>query len=72
MSHLIFEAQQRAIEINTDGPPKKHVSQLILSVHKDNIAAQKVYQRFEFELVPGYEFNDHLVMVHFLDLDSSG
>lgn len=69
MLHLICEACEIAKEVQETKPPGKHIQQLYLLVHKDNIAAQKVYKRFEFELLDGYEINNHLVMSHKLNLE---
>ena len=68
LNHLIFEAQEAAKEIKETKKPKKHVEQIFLHVHKDNVAAQKVYQRFDFELLEGFESNDHILMSHKLNL----
>ena len=46
----------------------KHVELLTLKVHRQNIAAQKVYKRYGFELLDGFEDNEHLMMYHKLDL----
>lgn len=58
--------------IRDEKPAKKHVHLLTLKVHRENIAAQKVYQRYGFELLPGFEDNAHFVMQHNLALDASG
>ena len=68
MEHLIYEARQLAKQIRDSKPASKHVEQLFLHVHKDNLAAQAVYERFDFERVPGFEENDLLLMSHKLDL----
>ena len=68
MSHLILEAQELAKEIRETKQLKKHVEQLFLHVHMDNLPAQKVYQRFDFVLLDGIETNGHLLMSHKLDL----
>ncbi len=57
-----------AIEIRDLKPAKKHVSLLFLHVHKDNVAAQKVYQRFDFVRLPEFEENNLYLMPHKLDL----
>jgi len=67
MDHLIFEARELAIEIRESKKPSKHVDLLFLHVHKDNIVAQKVYERFEFERLPDFDENDMYVMAHKLD-----
>lgn len=68
LEHLIGRAKELAKEIKEEKPPSKHVDLLTLKVHRDNIAARKVYERYEFELLPGFEDNEHLVMSHKLDL----
>ena len=68
MEHLIYEARQLAKQIRDSKPASKHVELLFLHVHKENVAAQRVYQRFEFERVPGFEENDLYLMSHKLDL----
>jgi ribosomal protein S18 acetylase RimI-like enzyme len=64
MSHLIFEAQEWASEIRRTKPAKKHVALLILQVHKNNIPARRLYEKFEFIAMPGFESNEHIVMSH--------
>lgn len=71
MDHLIFEARELAIEIRDSKPPSKHVDLLLLHVHKDNIVAQKVYERFEFQRLSGFDENDMYVMTHKLDLSEN-
>ncbi len=69
MEHLIGQANIFALQIREDKPPSKHVDLLTLKVHRNNIAAQKVYNRFGFELLDGFEDNEHLMMFHKLDLE---
>lgn len=69
MEHLIGQAKNFALEIREGKPPSKHVDLLTLKVHRHNIAAQKVYNRFGFEPLDGFEDNEHLMMVHRLDLE---
>lgn len=69
MEHLIGEAKKMAVQIREDKPLKKHVNLLTLRVHKDNTAAQKVYKRYGFRLLPGFEDKDHFAMEHSLGLD---
>lgn len=69
MGHLIGQAKRLALRIRETKPPSKHVDLLTLKVHRQNIAAQKVYNRFKFELLDGFEDNEHLMMVHKLDLE---
>jgi RimJ/RimL family protein N-acetyltransferase len=64
MSHLIFEAQEWASEIRRTKPAKKHVKLLILQVHKDNLAARRLYEKFDFIAMPNFESRDHIVMSH--------
>jgi GNAT superfamily N-acetyltransferase len=64
MSHVVFEAREWATAIRHIKPPKKHVELLILQVHRDNHAAYRLYERFGFVPMPGFESNDHLVMSH--------
>lgn len=68
MNHLIYEARDWAMQRNENKAPKKHVKQLILLVHKDNKAAQRLYEKFDFVLVPDYERNEHFAMSHQLNL----
>lgn len=68
MRHLIYEAQQWASEIRQEHPPKKHVSLLILQVHKDNRAAKRLYEKFGFVVTPGFERKGHLAMSHKLEI----
>ena len=69
MEHLIGEARLLAKQIEKDKKPSKHVELLTLKVHRDNFAAQKLYKRYGFELLEGFEDNEHLVMHHKLDLE---
>jgi ribosomal protein S18 acetylase RimI-like enzyme len=69
MEHLIGEAKKYALQIRVDKPPSKHVDLLTLKVHHQNIAAQKLYNRYGFELLDGFEDNEHLTMFHKLDLE---
>ncbi|MEX0820144.1 MAG: GNAT family N-acetyltransferase [Pirellulaceae bacterium] len=71
MAHLILEAQEFAKEIQRTKPKKKHVELLILQVHKDNVAARRLYERFGFVVMPGFESNNHLVMSHKLAIPNS-
>lgn len=69
MEHLIGQAKKLALDIRDAKPPSKHVDLLTLKVHRNNLAAQKVYNRFAFELLDGFEDNEHLMMFHKLDLE---
>lgn len=69
MDHLIYEARMFALEIQSTKPPSKHVDLLFLHVHKDNVAAQKVYERHDFQLLEGFEKNNLYVMAHKLNLE---
>ena len=69
MAHLVLEACEIAKKVRETKKAKKHITQLFLHVHKDNVPAQKVYQRFEFELLDGFESNNHLIMSHKLNLE---
>ena len=71
MDHLIHEARELALEIHDTKPASKHVDLLFLKVHKDNIAAKKVYERFEFERLPAFEENSLYVMSRKLDLNEN-
>lgn len=62
LEHLIGEAEILAQQIRKEKPPNKHVDLLTLKVHRQNAAARKVYERYGFELLPGFEDNEHLVM----------
>ena len=64
MRHLIFKAQEWASEIRTTKPAKKHVELLMLQVHKDNLAAHRLYDNFDFVAMSNFENNDHIVMSH--------
>lgn len=68
MNHLIYEARMLAIEIRDTKKKAKHVDLLCLHVHKDNEPARKVYERFEFEKLSGFEENNLHMMFHKLDL----
>lgn len=68
MSHLIYQAHALANLIKEEKPPRKHVDLLTLMVHRDNKPAMRVYERFGFELLQGFEDNEHLVMSHRLDV----
>ena len=70
MEHVIGQAISLAKQIQEEKPPKKHVDLLTLKVHRENIPAQKLYKRYGFELLDGFEDNEHLVMQHKLDLGS--
>lgn len=67
LEHLIGEAKLLAQQIQQEKPPSKHVDLLTLKVHRENAAARKVYERYGFELLPGFEDNEHLVMSLRLD-----
>lgn len=69
MEHVIGQARWMAEQIQEEKPAKKHVHLLTLKVHRENIAAQKVYERYGFELLPGFEDNSHFVMQHHLAAD---
>lgn len=69
MEHLIGQARSLAAQIKDDKPPSKHVDLLTLKVHRENIAAQKLYSRYGFEFLEGFEDNEHLMMFHKLDLE---
>lgn len=69
MEHLIGQARLLAKLIQEEKPPSKHVDLLTLKVHRENRAAQKVYHRYGFDLLHGFEDNAHLVMFHKLDLE---
>ncbi len=68
LEHLIAQAKKMAIEIRDSKPPSKHVELLTLMVHRDNVPAQKLYERYGFEILPGFERDDHFAMSHRLDL----
>ena len=68
LEHLIGEAKFLAKQIQQEKPPGKHVGLLTLKVHRENAAARKVYERYGFELLPGFEDNEHFVMSHRLEL----
>lgn len=70
IEHLLGQAQKAAEQIRKDKPAKKHVELLTLRVHRDNIAAQKLYQRYNFEFLSAFDENDHLAMQLSLALDS--
>ncbi|MDB2318025.1 GNAT family N-acetyltransferase [bacterium] len=70
MEHLLFQAKKMALKIRDEKPPSKHVNLLTLKVHRDNIPAQKVYERFGFVLLEGFEDKENLMMSHNLDLES--
>jgi len=69
MEHLIGRAVLLAQQIKQEKPPSKHVDLLTLKVHRENAAARKVYERYGFEVLPGFEDNEHFVMSHKLHLD---
>lgn len=69
MEHLIGQARELALQIIQEKPPSKHVDLLTLKVHRQNVAATKVYNRFGFELLDGFEDNEHVMMFHKLDLE---
>ena len=71
MEHVIGQAISLANQIKDEKPPKKHVDLLTLKVHRENFAAQKLYGRYGFELLDGFEDNEHLVMSHKLDIEGS-
>lgn len=68
MEHLIGQAVLLAQQIKQEKPPSKHVDLLTLKVHRENTAARKVYERYGFELLCGFEDNEHLMMFHKLSL----
>ena len=69
IEHLLGQAKKAAEQIREEKPPKKHVELLTLRVHRENIPAQKLYQRYGFELLPEFGENDHLAMQLPLSLD---
>lgn len=69
MEHLIGQAKLLACQIRNNKPAKKHVNLLTLKVHRENQAARKVYQRYGFELLAGFEDNAHFVMQHPLAIE---
>jgi ribosomal protein S18 acetylase RimI-like enzyme len=69
MEHLIGQATLLAKQIQREKPPSKHVDLLTLKVHRENTAARKVYERYRFELLPGFEDHEHLTMFHKLDCE---
>lgn len=69
MEHLIGQAKKLAEQIREEKPPKKHVDLLTLRVHRDNTAAQKVYNRYGFQLLSGFEDETHFTMEHKLALE---
>jgi ribosomal protein S18 acetylase RimI-like enzyme len=69
LQHLIGQAKLLAKQIKEGKPPSKHVDLLTLKVHRENVSAQMVYKRFGFELLDGFEDNEHLVMSHKLDIE---
>lgn len=71
MEHLLVQAKKMALTIREEKPPSKHVDLLTLKVHRENIAAKKLYERFGFDLLEGFEDNEHLMMFHKLNLESS-
>lgn len=71
LEHLIGRAVELAKQIRDEKPPSKHVDLLTLKVHRDNIPARKFYERYGFELLDGFEDNEHLVMSLKLDLDNA-
>lgn len=68
LEHLIGEAKLLAQQIRIEKPPSKHVDLLTLKVHRENTAARKVYERYGFELLPGFEDKEHFMMSHRLEL----
>ena len=68
LEHLIAEAQLLARQIQQEKPPSKHAELLTLKVHRENVTARKVYERYGFELLPGFEDDEHLMMSHRLEL----
>jgi len=61
MEHLLAEANDWAEETRQTKPAKKHVELLKLLVHRDYVAAQRLYQKYEFVALPHFENNDHIV-----------
>ena len=51
IEHLLGQAKIAAEKIREDKPPKKHVELLTLRVHRENIPAQKLYQRYGFQFL---------------------
>jgi hypothetical protein len=70
MEHLIGQAKKYALQIRIDKPPSQHVDLLTLKVHRQTTVAQKLYNRYSFELLDGFEDKEHLMMFHKLDLES--
>ena len=70
MEHLIGQSRELALQIREGKPLSKHVDLLTLKVHRHNVSAKKVYNRFGFELLQGFEDNEHLMMFHKLDLNT--
>ncbi len=68
MEHLIGQAVLLAKQIQQEKPPSKHVDLVTLKVHRDNVAARRLYERYGFELLHGFDDNEHLMMSHKLDL----
>ncbi len=68
LEHLIGEAKLLAQQIRIEKPPSKHVDLLTLKVHRENAAARKVYERYGFELLPGFQDKEHFMMSHRLEL----
>ncbi len=68
LEHLIGEAVLLAKQIQQEKPPSKHVDLITLKVHRDNVAARRLYERYGFELLHGFDDNEHLMMSHKLGL----
>lgn len=62
MEHLLAEANDWAEDIRKTKPARKHVELLMLFVHRDNVAAQRLYEKYEFVALPHFESKDHIVM----------
>ena len=69
LNHLLFEANDWAIEHNADRPQKKHIKEIVLLVHKENFAAQRLYTRFDFKIMPDFVRDNLIMMAHSLNLD---
>lgn len=68
MEHLLGQASELGKQIKQEKSPRKHVDLLTLKVHRENMAAQRLYNRYGFEILEGFEDNEHLVMQLKLDL----
>ena len=70
MEHLLGQAQKLAVEIRDSKPPSKHVDLVTLKVHRENVPAQKLYQRYGFEFLEEFDDTEHRTMYHRLDLEA--